>query len=197
LYICDSGDNRKMVTLKEVFRDFEVIVKGRGHKGKYEQLFKVEPKRDPNTITLDDLRAYVESLKQKYPNRGFKLRKYRNLHVIDQDICPQEHYQEKEHIVRAMGFEKTRLERTQLINAMERYITLKVIENLKERLKELRKNRKKDRIPLYFDLSKQKVYVPKSYVLKNRPLVNYICMRTLGTLGMAQSKYQRMVGRVA
>lgn len=50
----------------------------------------------------------------------------------------------------------------------------------------------KDRVPIYFDLDRQKVYVPKSYIEKSRKLANYILMRTLGTLGVAKVKYVRM-----
>lgn len=50
----------------------------------------------------------------------------------------------------------------------------------------------KDRIPIYFDLEGQKVYVPKSYILYNRKLTNYVLMRVLGALGIAKVKYLKM-----
>jgi len=45
------------------------------------------------------------------------------------------------------------------------------------------------RIPLYFDLQNQKFYINKKDLQKNEKLANYIIMRTLGSLGVSQSKY--------
>lgn len=50
----------------------------------------------------------------------------------------------------------------------------------------------RDRIPIYFDLENQRIYVPKSYIQNNRRLTNYILMRVLGALGVAKVKYFRM-----
>jgi len=177
--------------LLEVFKDFEITVGSWTFRRKYTQRRKVVPLQNPQTLTKKDLQEYVLSLQKRYPRRGFKLRKYKDFYVIDQDLIDQEHYQEKKRIIEAIKSEEIRIRRTPLINAIEHYITLKVIEKLKNHLKQLRKNRKKDRIPLYFNLKEQKIYVPKTYVTKNRSLTNYICMRTLGALGISQSTYVR------
>lgn len=50
--------------------------------------------------------------------------------------------------------------------------------------------RKKDRIPLFFDLEAQKVFIPYSFTKKKKKLASYIILRTLGALGWAR------VGRV-
>ena len=49
-------------------------------------------------------------------------------------------------------------------------------------------NSTKPNVPIYFDLRNQKFYVEKTS-LKNPALTNYIIMRTLGALGVSQSKY--------
>jgi len=69
--------------LLEVFRDFEVLVEGRGQFGRYRQLFKIEPRKERRRITEEDLRRYVRRLQEKYPNEGFRLRKWKGLWVID------------------------------------------------------------------------------------------------------------------
>ena len=58
-----------------------------------------------------------------------------------------------------------------------------------------RKRKIRDRVPIYADLEEQKFYVPASYVKKMPKLVNYICMVTLGALGVSQSVYIRSMGR--
>jgi len=62
---------------------------------------------------------------------------------------------------------------------------------LTQKLGELRRKvkRKKDAIPIYVDLSKQRFFVPESHVKRKRRLVNYIIMITLGSLGVSQSQY--------
>ena len=44
-------------------------------------------------------------------------------------------------------------------------------------------------VPIYFDIDNQKIFVPKECVENNEKLTNYILMRTLGALGITQSKY--------
>jgi hypothetical protein len=44
-------------------------------------------------------------------------------------------------------------------------------------------------VPIYFDIENQKIFVPKECVDNNEKLTNYILMRTLGALGVTQSKY--------
>jgi len=51
-----------------------------------------------------------------------------------------------------------------------------------------------DRVPIYFDLQNQKIYVPKSYVEKQKKLVNYIIFRTLGGLGVSRVIYLQTIG---
>jgi hypothetical protein len=50
--------------------------------------------------------------------------------------------------------------------------------------------RKKDRIPIYFDLESQKAFIPSSFIKTKKRLASYIVLRTLGALGWAR------VGRV-
>ena len=50
--------------------------------------------------------------------------------------------------------------------------------------------RLRKRISLYFDLEKQRVYIPASYVKKAPRLVNFILLRTLGELGLVKKEYQ-------
>ena len=71
------------VKLLEVFKDFEVTVRGKGQFGRYNQMFIVEPKKDAEPITKEALEAYVENLKRRYPGEGFRLRKYKNYIVLD------------------------------------------------------------------------------------------------------------------
>jgi len=49
-------------------------------------------------------------------------------------------------------------------------------------------------VPIYFDLERQKFYIEKE-ATKTPKITNYIIMRTLGALGVSQSKYvsSRMV----
>ena len=55
------------------------------------------------------------------------------------------------------------------------------------------KHRVKERVPVYFDLESQKVYVPQWYIKNRRKLANYILMRTLGSLGYASMEYRGMI----
>ncbi|MEM2297602.1 MAG: hypothetical protein QXH10_09265 [Ignisphaera sp.] len=139
------------VTLLEVFKDFEVTVKGYGQFGRYVQLFKLVPIQNANTVTVEDLENYVKSLQQRYPDKNFYLDK-------------------------------------RVLNGKVFYIVTK-----KKRMPNGRQVY--DRIPVYFDLENQKVYVPKSYVKKQRRLTNYILMRVLGALGVARQYYVRTEGR--
>lgn len=63
---------RKLI---KIFDEYTPILTGKGNFGRYAQKFKVVKKEDARSITIDDLRSYVESLNQKYPDRGFTLRK--------------------------------------------------------------------------------------------------------------------------
>jgi hypothetical protein len=64
-----------------------------------------------------------------------------------------------------------------------------------EKLPDGSKRQVRDRVPIYFDLDSQKVYVPRWYVRNRRRLTNYILMRTLGSLGYATVKYKRITAR--
>ncbi|MEM4500569.1 MAG: hypothetical protein QW512_00365 [Thermofilaceae archaeon] len=59
--------------LLEVFKDFEVRVRGKSFRSRYDAEYIVEPRQDPKIVTIDDLRKYVEELQRKYPDRNFYL----------------------------------------------------------------------------------------------------------------------------
>ncbi|MEM2474799.1 MAG: hypothetical protein QW407_02645 [Thermofilaceae archaeon] len=59
--------------LLEVFKDFEVRVRGKSCRSRYDAEYIVEPRQDPKIITLEDLNKYVEELQRKYPDRNFYL----------------------------------------------------------------------------------------------------------------------------
>jgi hypothetical protein len=46
-----------------------------------------------------------------------------------------------------------------------------------------------DRLSIYFRLSDQTVWVPSSFTKRKRKLMNYLLMRTLGSLGLTRSRY--------
>jgi len=66
-----------MVELMEVFKDFEIIIKGGSFHGRYQYPMRVTKKDDPPRLSFEDLVEYVEHLKSKYPEKGFKLVKRR------------------------------------------------------------------------------------------------------------------------
>ena len=138
--------------LLNVFEDIEIIVRGKSCMGRYDATYQLVRREDAKRVTLEDLEKYVENLRQRYPERGFKLRiaKFRGktYYVIDQDVY--------------------------------------------ERKRGRRKRKKKDRVPIYFDLERQEVYIPESYWRTNQRLAAYILMRTLGALGISTVKYVRM-----
>ncbi|MEM2612293.1 MAG: hypothetical protein QW332_06125 [Thermoproteota archaeon] len=51
-------------------------------------------------------------------------------------------------------------------------------------------NSTKPNVPIYFDLEKQKFYIERRST-QSPAITNYIIMRTLGALGVSQSKYVR------
>jgi len=65
--------NRR-IRLLEPFKDFDLILRGRGYHSKYQQLFKAVLKPSRPAITLQDLQQYVEELQARYPARGFTLK---------------------------------------------------------------------------------------------------------------------------
>jgi hypothetical protein len=52
------------------------------------------------------------------------------------------------------------------------------------------------RVPIYFDLENQKFYVEKKDLEKNKRLVDFLTMTTLGSLGVSQSKYNGIAQRI-
>jgi len=76
---------------------------------------------------------------------------------------------------------------------LRKYKGFRVIDQRSYVVKDGKKRRVYTRVPIYFDLKNQRFYVPSSYVRRRSKLVNYICMVTLGALGVSQSIYQRMV----
>ena len=135
--------------LLEVFKDFDIKLRGKSNFGRYEGEYLLVKKASPKVVTEQDLARYVAKLQQKFPERKFqlKIRKYKGVtyYIIDQDIW-----------IRQRG---------------------------------RRKQRKKDRVPIFFDVEEQKIYVPKSFVDRNKRLVGYILMRTLGALGISTVKW--------
>jgi hypothetical protein len=171
--------------LLEVFKDLQITLKGSGQFGRYPQTFKVEQTAnfqdakgsvkvkadlerrrtikylsgsptDPvesyraqqlaieveqNALTLSKLQERVDSLNQRYPERGFRLRKWGSYVILDQKT------------VKPDG------------------------------------KRVRDRVPIYVDLATQKFYVPESFYKDKPQLVRFIVTRTLGALGVSQSKY--------
>jgi len=51
-------------------------------------------------------------------------------------------------------------------------------------------------VDIYFDLTGQKVYVPRYYIEKTPKLANYILFRTLGALGLTTTRYLKTCGKV-
>jgi len=127
--------------LLEVFKDFEVTVRGWSNKPQYPAQYRIVPRENFDPLTLEDLEDYIERLQKRFPDRGFYLRKYKNFRVITQRGS----------------------------------------------------YRKKNAVPIYVDLKEQRFYVPSSYLRKNPRLVNYICMVTLGSLGITRREY---LGRI-
>jgi len=141
----------RRVKLLEVFKDFYVVVNGKGFFGRHDQLFKVEPRLNPQPLTIDKLREYIRNMRARYPEREFKLAK-------------------------------------RTVNGKKYYI---ITRKSYWKDEEGKIHRIYDRVPIYLDLETQKAYVPEYYVKTRPKLVNYICMVTLGALGLSQSKYVR------
>lgn len=177
--------------LLEVFRDFEIEVVGASQHGRYRALYMVVPKKNSEPLTMEKLEQYIERLRQKYPQRHFYLRKYKNYVVLSQltVIAPKGVHGEIKHIRKIIG----KYQKLKLSSPVHEYLIYK----LKQRLSQLHRQIKvkKDVVPIYFDLENQKIFVPKSYVKSKPKLVNYILMRTLGALGLTTTKYIATIGR--
>jgi len=137
--------------LLEVFKDFQIVVNGKSFFGRYTYPFRVEPKPDPEPLTLSELREYVRNMQRRYPDREFKLG-------------------------------------TRTLNGKKYYI---ITRKKYQKDEEGKAHKVKDRIPIYFDLETQKAYVPESYLKTKPKLANYLCMVTLGALGLSQPRYAR------
>ena len=61
--------------------------------------------------------------------------------------------------------------------------------------KKLADKRIKRFISFYFDLEKQRVYIPISYIVRYPRLVNFAILRVLGELGLVRKEYQGQVGK--
>jgi len=173
--------------LLEVFKDFEVIVNGASQFGRYRATFKVVPKNKPKRLTQKDLEKYIKKLQERYPKRNFKLRKYKNFLVISQKTTYVDKKTQRE--INTLKARLRNINRRLLQSAVDRYEKIVITQQLKKLKRKVKK--KKDVVPIYVDLKKQRFFVPESYVKNNPKLVNYICMVTLGSLGVSQSKYVR------
>jgi hypothetical protein len=174
-----------VMRLLDIFTDCEIIVNSWTRKPTYPAKYRILPKPNPKTLTLQDLQQYVANLQQRYPERGFYLRKHRNMYVITQKmvIIPEEIKQE-------INLLKTRLNQINkclyqsTVNKYEKIIVTNTLRELKSKI-----TRKHDAIPIYIDLQNQRFYVPQIYIKTKPKLTAYIIMKTLGALGITQSKY--------
>jgi len=79
----------------------------------------------------------------------------------------------------------------------ERHEELKAeIEALKEQISRGGVKEVRGRLPIYFDLHSQRVYVDEDDYKVEPKLSNYILMRTLGALGVSQTRHVKVLGRV-
>ena len=139
---------RKEPRLVEIFREHIVEVRstqrvqGRGGKvyGERDVLYRIMPKENPKTVTVEDLEKYVAKLNMHHPEEGFTLKKVK-------------------------------------IRGREMFVITKNSTNSN-----------KPNVPIYFDIKNQKFYIEKEST-EEPEIANYIIMRTLGALGVSQSKY--------
>jgi len=135
-----------VVRLLEVFKDFQVTVMGASQRSRYHYPMRIERKPNPNRLSLEDLVDYVETLKVKFPDKGFKLTKRR--------VEGKQYY-----IITKRSYRKDEQGRSHEVM---------------------------DRAPIYCDLEEQRFFVPQRYLRDRRRLVNYVIMRTLGSLGITR-----------
>jgi len=74
-----------MTRLLKIFKEYDVQIKGKGQFGRYTQLFILKP-IEGQQITLEKLQDHVCILQQKYPQRGFRLKKRGKYYIIDQTL---------------------------------------------------------------------------------------------------------------
>jgi len=177
--------------LLEVWRDFKIEVVGSSQHGRYKALYIVVPRENAKPITLEDLKEYIEKLKQKYPQRQFYLRRYKNYVVLTQKtvIAPSGVHGEIKKLRKIIR----KYQRLMIQTALHQYLIYKLREQIKQLSRQI--TVKKDAIPIYFDLQNQRIYVPKTYMDKKPKLANYILMRTLGALGLTKTRYKKIIGR--
>jgi len=179
--------------LLEVFRDFDVIVESWTRLPKYKTIKQVMPLENPNPITLQDLQEYIANLQQRYPDRNFKLRRYRNFYIISQKTTITDETTRKE--INSLRRRLREINRRVLQTVVDRYESIMLTQKLKKLRRRVKK--KKDVVPLYFMVENGqltgRVFVPETYVKTRPKLVNYICMITLGSLGISQSRYVRRI----
>jgi len=185
--------------LLEVFKDFNVTVtswtKISGYNTKYKFIKQVIPLENPNPITLQDLQKYVENLQERYPQRGFYLRKHGNFYILSQKttIVDEKIRQEINNLRRRLR----EINKRALLSVVDRYERMMLTQKLSKLRRRVKK--KRDVVPLYFMVENGqltgRVFVPETYIKTRPKLVNYICMITLGSLGISQSRYVRMLPR--
>jgi len=179
--------------LLEVFRDFDVIVESWTRLPKYKTIKRVMPLENPPPITLQDLQKYIENMRERYPQRGFYLRKCGNFYVISQETTITDETTRKE--VNQLRRRLRKVNRRVLQTVVDRYESIILTQKLKKLRRRVKK--KKDVVSLYFMVKDGqltgRVFVPETYVKTRPKLVNYICMITLGSLGITQSRYVRRI----
>jgi len=72
--------------LLEVFKDIEIIVKGKSQHSRYEAEYLLAPAPNPKRITVEDLEQYVKRLSERYPQEGFKLEQRGPFYVISKKV---------------------------------------------------------------------------------------------------------------
>jgi len=177
--------------LLEVFTDFNIILEAGSQFGRYRQLMRIERRSNHPPITLERLQALVESLAKRYPERGFKLERSR---------LPDP--AEKRRIERLIQTYKSRMLKSPIDTMMIQYYTnqlknlpQKTLYRLSQSSRTPEGKKKRDYITILFDLENQKIFIPHSFLKRRRKLMFYLLMRTLGALGISQSKYMETIRR--
>lgn len=147
----------------------DLEVKGKSYHSKYNAIFKVEALPNADFPTLEDLKNYVEDLARRYPERGF------TLETLE------------------LGREEPSI-LNKIRNFILRFLLRRIpkprrlyIVTQKDALE------KKDAITLAFDLDRKTVFIHRKDLEKERKLVNYLIFRSLGSLNLVQSRYERIV----
>jgi len=176
------------VKLLEVFRDFDVVVKSWTFRPRHNTTKLVVPLQKPRVVTPSDLRRHVQRLQRRFPDRNFTLRRYKGMYVVTRPSYRRA--LDKDHARKLRAERRKLMRRIPMVRTISRVILLNKIREIDTMLR--KRKRIKDRVPIYFDLEAQRFYVPHTYVETQPKLVNYICMVTLGALGVSQSRYVGM-----